>query len=173
MCCAGAGDGERARVASITSVLMAAGLIAFAITGLFLLRDKFALLYTSDPRVLEVASQIVLVYFVHMAFSGINFAMQGTLRGCGRQVLQARVSLISWYLVGLPSAAALCFGTPQTYTLQPPDGLLKMIRTLLLRKWQGRSSVCSGCGWGWRRAPRSRCSCYTAGCTSGRTGTSR
>ena len=121
MCCAGAGDGERARVASITSVLMAAGLIAFAITGLFLLRDKFALLYTSDPRVLEVASQIVLVYFVHMAFSGINFAMQGTLRGCGRQVLQARVSLISWYLVGLPSAAALCFGTPQT--CQVPVGV--------------------------------------------------
>ena len=126
MCCAGAGDGERARVASITSVLMAAGLIAFAITGLFLLRDKFALLYTSDPRVLEVASQIVLVYFVHMAFSGINFAMQGTLRGCGRQVLQARVSLISWYLVGLPSAAALCFGTPQTYTLKCPVGLLQI-----------------------------------------------
>ena len=155
-------------MSSITSVLMAAGLIAFAITGLFLLRDKFALLYTSDPRVLEVASQVVLVYFVHMAFSGINFAMQGTLRGCGRQVLQARVSLVSWYLVGLPSAAALCFGTPQTSTAR-----ISQQRQRLSCCGQGRSSVCSGCGWGWRRAPRSRCLCFTAGCTSGRTGTSR
>ena len=37
----------------------------------------------------------------------------------------ARVSLVSWYLVGLPSAAALCFGTPQTYTLKFPVGLLQ------------------------------------------------
>ena len=105
----GAGDWQRARMAFHTSCLMALVMITIAISFLSTIRRQIAALYSSDPRVLDLAAQVMLVYFVHMAFTGMNFALQGTMGGCGRQQLMARVSLFSWYCVGLPMAGLCAF----------------------------------------------------------------
>jgi|EP01047_Picozoa_sp_COSAG01_P030561 MATE family multidrug resistance protein len=92
----GAGRGDRARMALRTALLMAAFMIAIAITLLNFLRRQVAGLYSEDPAVLDMASKTMTIYFNHMAWTGLNFTLQGAMGGCGRQQLMARVSLFSW-----------------------------------------------------------------------------
>ena len=58
---------------------------------------------------LEQASQVLPVYLAYQTCSCVNFTFKGRLDGCGRQMAFARISMFSWYLVGIPVAAATVF----------------------------------------------------------------
>lgn len=92
----GAGDGPRAALALKTSMVMACVMIVLAISLLATFRYQVARLYSQDQRVLDLATSVMLVYFIHMAFTGLNFSLQGAMGGSGRQPLMARVSMFSW-----------------------------------------------------------------------------
>ena len=72
-------------------------------------RDRFGYLYTEVPEVAELASDVLPVYLAYQTCSCVNFMFKGRLDGCGRQMAFARISILSWYLVGIPVAAVTVF----------------------------------------------------------------
>ena len=106
----GAQDPGRARFVSRTALTLCLGLVSCMSIVMYILQRQFARLYTADPRVLDALTNVVPIFFVHNSIDGLQWALQGSLRGSGQQLLIARVSLCSWYIAGLPMAALLCFG---------------------------------------------------------------
>ena len=72
-------------------------------------RSRFGYLYTSEDAVAELAADVLPVYLTYQTCSCVNFTFKGRLDGCGRQMAFAKVSMMAWYLVGIPVAAATVF----------------------------------------------------------------
>ena len=106
----GAGRAKRAweEVKTASLVVFLFELLLYVLS-LFVLREKLAALYSSDPIVIEVATTALLPYLTHNLLDGVNGVLQAALRGCGRQQTTAKVSIFTWYVVALPLAFVLCF----------------------------------------------------------------
>ena len=75
----------------------------------FITRHDFARIYTNDERVREKVASVVDVYVFFVFLGGSTQCLRGVLAACGRQAVNARVSLVASYAVGLPISYALCF----------------------------------------------------------------
>jgi MATE family multidrug resistance protein len=83
---------------------MASSAIAF-----FLRPATFIGLYTREAAVIAIGSQLLGVAAAFQLFDGLQVATTGALRGLGETRVPMLVSLVGYWIVGLPLAWWLCF----------------------------------------------------------------
>ncbi|KAL2633607.1 hypothetical protein R1flu_005086 [Riccia fluitans] len=77
--------------------------------ALYFMRFIWPMLYTSDPKVIKFVANIVPVLSIMAVVDAFEGTLHGVARGCGWQVLAACTNLVTFYGVGVPSAAVLAF----------------------------------------------------------------
>lgn len=82
-----------------------------AVTALLflLLPRPIISIYTSDAKVLEYASGLLMIAGAFQIFDGIQVGAQGALRGLKDTARPMIVNLVSYWGVGLPTAWLLAF----------------------------------------------------------------
>lgn len=106
----GAGDWHQARqtagfalACTLSIALTAAVVVAFG-------RHQIAALYTTDPSVQHLASTLMLFVAIYQVFDCSQATAIGALRGFKDTHVPMLITLIGYWFVGLPLAAALGFG---------------------------------------------------------------
>jgi MATE family multidrug resistance protein len=106
----GQGDSEGAAFASKISVLCA--LIVSGSIGLFLFYTPHTLLpslFTKEQEVIQETSRTITILSLYVVADGIEVAVNGTIKGCGRQCITMPVVLFAYWIVGVPLAYYIAF----------------------------------------------------------------
>ena len=107
----GAGDLARARVAGTVAIGSSLLFALFSASLVLLFRDAIPLLYTNDPGVLAVATQVLVLIAVYQVFDDGQATIIGVLRGYKDTRMPLIVTLLAYWVLALPVGAVLGFGT--------------------------------------------------------------
>lgn len=105
----GAGNPKTAKFASDVAFRMILVIEAFISLVILAVKDVWAMLYTSDTRVVRLVSQLLIPLAIYTAFDGVLCVATGTIKACGKQWVAGPVVLFSYYLIGIPLAYWLSF----------------------------------------------------------------
>ena len=64
----------------------------------------------SDEDAINQTLQLIEIFILSAGAGGMCQALRGILNGCGMQGVNARISMFSGYVIGLPLSALLCYG---------------------------------------------------------------
>jgi MATE family multidrug resistance protein len=105
----GAGDLHRAVHAGWTA--LAVGAVITLTIGLAFIAAPLPLLrpFTSDPRVLDVGVNLLMIAAVFQLFDGTQAVATGVLRGVGDTRTPMLMNVVGHWVLGLPAGYALCF----------------------------------------------------------------
>jgi MATE family multidrug resistance protein len=106
----GAGDLVRARVAGTVAIGSSVLFALLAASLVLLFRDAIPLLYTNDPGVLKVATQLLLLIAIYQIFDDGQATIIGVLRGYKDTRIPLIVTLLAYWAFSLPVGAVLGFG---------------------------------------------------------------
>jgi MATE family multidrug resistance protein len=105
----GANRPTTARNVAISSYLLALLLASVNCTLLLLVKDQWGYLYSSDPDVVLIVSQVLPLAALFQLNDALGAVGAGVLRGAGRQSIGAMVNLCGYYVFGLPLGALFAF----------------------------------------------------------------
>ncbi|PRW56780.1 DETOXIFICATION 16-like [Chlorella sorokiniana] len=105
----GAGFPRVARRATWVAVYIALALEGSAMVAILLLRHSWAHLFTDAEPVVLLTASVLPVFALTLPGDGCNAALQGLLRGSGRQGTGAVTNLCSYWILGIPAAYFLAF----------------------------------------------------------------
>jgi MATE family multidrug resistance protein len=105
----GAGDAEGLHTAVTAALLLGATVMVPPALAFVWLHHQLPALYSSDPRVIELASQILPIAAAFQLCDGSQVVAGGVLRGMGRPDAGACLSLLGYYAVALPLAYVTAF----------------------------------------------------------------
>ena len=118
----------------------------------------------SDEDAINQTLQLIEIFILSAGAGGMCQALRGILNGCGLQAVNAKISMFSGYVIGLPLSALLCYGLTVDDTefvaARGVFGLWVVSRTILLASGL-HSSKCAGndrADRGSRRATSPGCS---------------
>ena len=94
------------RVAFVGAVIIG----IFNVTLLSALRNHIPYLFTSDPEVIKITSDILPLCAAFQLFDALAALCNGTLRGLGRQHFGGYVQLFCYYLIAMPISFGTAFG---------------------------------------------------------------
>jgi multidrug resistance protein, MATE family len=105
----GQGKIQEMRVAGLSSLIMA--IVFMATTGLILVLANHAIprFYIQDPQVIEVAAGLLIIAAIFQVSDGVQVVGLGCLRGLEDVKIPSMVSLLAYWVVGLPIGYILCF----------------------------------------------------------------
>ena len=107
----GAGSAIEAKRAAVVCVRLCIGYGCCASLLIALLRTRLGAAFTTSADVLaELSSGLLPNLVLYVIADATQVACGGILQGCGRQRAAGPVVLLSYYLIGLPTGAALAFG---------------------------------------------------------------
>jgi MATE family multidrug resistance protein len=108
----GSGNLPAAKIATKTYVMIfiVMGLVDGAI--LTLARNVLPKAFTDDPKVISIAAGVMPVLAAFQLFDSTTALVNGLLRGLGRQKIGGYANLFVYYVVAVPLALFLCFGSP-------------------------------------------------------------
>lgn len=97
----GAGDVNRAKSASMVTLL--GGILMSFINIVFLLtfRKKLPWLITTDIDIVDEAQCLFIVAAIFQLPDAIGGCVQGIFRGSGRQALAAKLNFAAYYVIGV------------------------------------------------------------------------
>lgn len=100
--CLGEGSPEKARVAAFSC--LAVGFSVSIMTALFttLLREPIALLYNDNPKVVMMASHLMLLAAIYQCSDSIQVIGSGILRGYKDTTAIFFITLTSYWVIGFP-----------------------------------------------------------------------
>ncbi|KAG6530123.1 protein DETOXIFICATION 27-like [Zingiber officinale] len=98
----GAGNGRAAKFATIVSVTTSSVIGLFFWVLIMSLHDKFALIFTSSPIVIEAVDKLSVILAVTILLNSIQPVLSGVAVGSGWQATAAYVNIGSYYLIGIP-----------------------------------------------------------------------
>ncbi|GJN93150.1 hypothetical protein Rhopal_006197-T1 [Rhodotorula paludigena] len=109
----GAQKPHLARIASRVTIVIA--VIASAVNSvlLILLRRSWGTLFTSEPEIINLVSDVLPLVSAFQLMDGLSGAMGGVLRGAGKPTLGAIINTASYYLMGIPIGIFLAFSGPK------------------------------------------------------------
>jgi MATE family multidrug resistance protein len=107
----GRGDTAGMRRAIQASLLLGAAAMSVSAAAFTLLRFELPALYTRDARVVALAAQILPWAAAFQLSDGAQVVAGGLLRGMGRPGAAAIVNLVGYYVLALPLAYVLAFGS--------------------------------------------------------------
>ena len=106
----GRGDAGDARRSALASLVVGAGFMAGCAVAMLTLPDLLASIYTRDRAVLTLAATLIPIAGLFQVFDGIQVVSMGALRGVGDTRGPMLISLVGFWLVGLPVSVYLGFG---------------------------------------------------------------
>ncbi|CAL4929488.1 unnamed protein product [Urochloa decumbens] len=98
----GAGNGKGARFATIVSSVTSLVIGLFFWVLIMGLHDKFAIIFTSSPVVLDAADNLSVLLAFTVLLNSIQPVLSGVAVGSGWQSMVAYVNIGSYYLIGIP-----------------------------------------------------------------------
>jgi MATE family multidrug resistance protein len=107
----GAGDDARARAAIRAGYICGVGFMALAMIAFLSAPHLLAAAFTSDRRVIALASVLIPIAGVFQVFDGGQAVGAGVLRGAGDTTAPLVTMLAAYWLVGVPVSAYLGFRT--------------------------------------------------------------
>jgi MATE family multidrug resistance protein len=105
----GAEDQARVRRAALAALLLGAGFMSCTAALFVLFPRSLASLYTPDPAVIAMAGTLVVLGGWFAIFDGLQAVAIGVLRGIGDTRVPVILSLVGYWLVGLPVSLLLAF----------------------------------------------------------------
>ncbi len=105
----GAGDAPRARRAGWLSLAIGSGFMALAAVVFVVLPTPILHIYTHDRQVVALGLPLLALAAAFQIFDGVQTVATGALRGLGETRIPMVVTLLGYWLVGLPPGYALCF----------------------------------------------------------------
>ncbi|HEX7324069.1 MAG TPA: MATE family efflux transporter [Rhodanobacteraceae bacterium] len=108
---AGRGDARGVRYAGFTGIAMT--LVTQAVSASLMLSIPHAIahVYSADPRVLALASQLLMLAGIFQFSDGIQVVSNGALRGLKDTRMPMLITAFAYWGVGMPIGAWLAFGT--------------------------------------------------------------
>jgi MATE family multidrug resistance protein len=106
----GAGDLVRARVAGTVAIGTSLGFALLAASLVLVFRNAIPLLYTHDPGVLAVATQLLVLIAIYQVFDDGQATIIGVLRGYKDTRIPLLVTLLAYWGLSLPVGAILGLG---------------------------------------------------------------
>ncbi|KAI3937908.1 hypothetical protein MKX01_027835 [Papaver californicum] len=105
----GAGNtkGTRLAVQVVLLITITQGILTGSI--LILIRGLWGYAYSNEEEVVSYVATMLPFISLSRLLDGIQGILSGTIRGCGRQKIDAFINLGAYYLVGIPSAMLLAF----------------------------------------------------------------
>lgn len=107
----GAGRPDGAALASLVSVL-SAGSVSVLIGCILLLtpHGMFPSIFApSEPDLVEQTSRLIPLLAIYVIADGIQSALNGIIKGCGRQRVVMPIVVVAYWLVGIPLAYYFAF----------------------------------------------------------------
>lgn len=103
----GAGRFHDARRYSWIGIMMAVGVASVGTIVIFTFRDAFAYLYSTDPEVLELTAGFLIFAAIFQLSDAVQAPVQGALRGYKDVNVTFIMTMISYWVIGLPLGWAL------------------------------------------------------------------
>ncbi|CAO3614686.1 unnamed protein product [Mucor hiemalis] len=105
----GAQRPKQARIAARTALVVGTAVGATNSLALFIFRSKWAYIFTSDPEVAQIVTNVLPLVSLFVFADNIAGVADGVLNGMGRQHVGAWCNLASYYIFALPIGFWLCF----------------------------------------------------------------
>jgi MATE family multidrug resistance protein len=106
----GRGDPDGARRATGAGLLTGVGFMALTAVMFLSLPGALARAFSDDVPVVAAAALLLPIAGVFQIFDGVQVVAAGALRGVGDTRVPMILTLVGFWLVGLPVSAVLCFG---------------------------------------------------------------
>mmetsp|Transcript_10991 Transcript_10991/g.24216 ORF Transcript_10991/g.24216 Transcript_10991/m.24216 type:complete len:486 (-) Transcript_10991:191-1648(-) len=106
----GSGDPQGAQVASNCAVVSAG--ILCSIIAIMLFITPHTLLpsfFSTDAKIVEQATKTIPLLCIYLIFDGIQSALSGIIKGCGRQCIATPIVILSYWLIAVPFSWWLAF----------------------------------------------------------------
>jgi len=105
----GQNDYQSLKMAAFASTHLV--LLFMSVMGLIfvLARNYLPLVFTTDPNVVIIASQLLVVAAVFQVFDGLQVIMLSTLRGMADVKIPMLMAFVAYMLVGIPTSYGLTF----------------------------------------------------------------
>lgn len=107
----GSGKAEASKLAALCGLALSGCFSILAAVALFSARHHLGRLFTSDPDVIASVATVLSAAAVYEFFDALNCVAAGVLRGVGWNAIGAGAAFVGYYLIGLPLAAFLAFGS--------------------------------------------------------------
>lgn len=105
----GRGDAEGAARAGWAAIVIVLGVMTAAALALVLAPGPWIGLFTSDARVIAIGARLLAVAAAFQVFDGLQVTTTGALRGLGETRVPMVISLVGYWISGLPLGWLLCF----------------------------------------------------------------
>jgi MATE family multidrug resistance protein len=105
----GARDADGARRSGWAAILVALGFMSASAASFVIAPAGFIRLFTSDVAVIAIGSQLLGVAAAFQLFDGLQVTTTGALRGLGETRVPMLISLVGYWVSGLPLGWWLCF----------------------------------------------------------------
>jgi len=106
---AGRGDGHGAMRAGWAAILVTLAFMSAAATAFVVAPGGFIRLFTAEAAVIAIGSQLLGVAAAFQLFDGLQVTTTGALRGLGETRVPMYISLVGYWVSGLPLGWWLCF----------------------------------------------------------------
>ncbi|CDK29618.1 unnamed protein product [Kuraishia capsulata CBS 1993] len=106
----GSASKDAARIATHCAMIIGLGFGVLNAIFLATFRRKIASLFSSDPDVIDLASQVLIIGAIYQVNDSLSCMSGGVLRGQGRQHIGGWLNLFSYYFLALPVAFLCAFG---------------------------------------------------------------
>jgi multidrug resistance protein, MATE family len=102
-----------ARIAAFTYTVIFVGIGLFDITLLITLKNYIPVLFSEDPEVQAKVAEVMPVVAIAQFFDSTTALVNGLVRGLGRQFIGGFINLGVYYILAVPLALFLAYGSPQ------------------------------------------------------------
>jgi MATE family, multidrug efflux pump len=106
----GAEDQSGVKRAALAGIFVGAGFMCFTALLFLLFPATLAGLYTLDPGVIAMAASLIVLGGWFAVFDGLQAVAIGVLRGIGDTRVPVILSLLGYWVIGLPVSLLLAFG---------------------------------------------------------------
>lgn len=97
---------------SLLGILSGVSILGLTATFMFLFRERIAQLYSTDPEVIALASQLFLVSILYQLSDSLQLGLQGVLRGYKDVTIPFFIAFTSYWVIGMPIGFLLATKTP-------------------------------------------------------------
>lgn len=105
----GLGNLRAMRMAGVSSFAMGAGFMVLSGILMVLGNKLIPMLYINDPEVIQIASVLLIIAALFQISDGVQVVGLGALRGLEDVKVPSVISLVAYWVIGLPVGYILCF----------------------------------------------------------------
>jgi multidrug resistance protein, MATE family len=105
----GAGDLPRARRAALGAILLGGGFMVGSALLFILAPAGLARMYSADAVVISIGGALIVLGGIFAVFDGLQAVSIGVLRGIGDTTAPVLISMVGYWIVGMPVSLALGF----------------------------------------------------------------